>query len=103
MGRYFAHFLYTLRMRVHLRLKRSPLLLCGSLVLVCLGMTTAAGIAGAGGSAAEEPRMIEVTGQGAKYWPRWRGPSGQGMVAPGKYATTWTATTNTKWKISLPG
>ena len=30
---------------------------------------------------AENVRMVEVDGEGAKYWPRWRGPSGQGQVA----------------------
>ena len=38
-----------------------------------------------------DARMIEVTGDGAKYWPRWRGPSGQGLVAPGQYTETWNA------------
>ncbi len=94
---------YTLRMRVHVRLNRASLPLCAGLVLACAGLTTAAGIAGAGRSSAEEPRMIEVTGEGAKYWPRWRGPSGQGMVTPGKYSNTWTPSTMVKWKIALPG
>jgi outer membrane protein assembly factor BamB len=52
---------------------------------------------------AEEPKMIEVTGEGAKYWPRWRGPSGQGYVAPAKYANTWSPTRNVKWRVSMPG
>jgi outer membrane protein assembly factor BamB len=52
---------------------------------------------------AEEPRMIEVTGEGAKYWPRWRGPSGQGFVAPGTYANTWSPTRNVKWRVQVPG
>jgi outer membrane protein assembly factor BamB len=52
---------------------------------------------------AEEPRMIEVAGDGAKFWPRWRGPSGQGLVAPGKYTNTWTPTSNVKWRVALPG
>jgi hypothetical protein len=28
-------------------------------------------------------RMIPVEGEGAKYWSRWRGPSGQGLVSSG--------------------
>jgi outer membrane protein assembly factor BamB len=48
-------------------------------------------------------RMVEVTGEGARYWPRWRGPSGQGLVAPGKYANTWSPTSNVKWRSRLPG
>jgi outer membrane protein assembly factor BamB len=54
-------------------------------------------------SRAGDVRMIEVTGDGAKYWPRWRGPSAQGFVAPGRYANTWSPTTNVKWKVPLPG
>ena len=35
-------------------------------------------------------RMIEVAGEGAKYWPRWRGPSGQGHVPGGQYTDKWS-------------
>jgi outer membrane protein assembly factor BamB len=50
-----------------------------------------------------EVRMLSVTGEGAKYWPRWRGPSGQGYVAPGKYANTWAPSRNVKWRVAVPG
>lgn len=50
-----------------------------------------------------EVRMLAVTGEGAKYWPQWRGPSGQGYVAPGKYANTWSPTNNVKWRVPVPG
>lgn len=50
-----------------------------------------------------EVRMLSVTGEGAKYWPRWRGPSGQGYVAPGKYANTWAPNRNVKWRVAVPG
>jgi outer membrane protein assembly factor BamB len=50
-----------------------------------------------------EVRMLSVTGEGAKYWPRWRGPSGQGYVAPGKYANTWAPNRNFKWRVPVPG
>ena len=46
-------------------------------------------------------RMIEVVGEGAKYWPRWRGPSGQGEVT-GQYADTWSAKAGL-WKANVPG
>ena len=52
---------------------------------------------------ANDVRMVEVTGEGAKFWPRWRGPSGQGFVAAGKYSNTWSPTTNVKWRVKLPG
>jgi outer membrane protein assembly factor BamB len=50
-----------------------------------------------------EVRMLSVAGEGAKYWPRWRGPSGQGYVAAGKYANTWSPTRNVKWRVPVAG
>jgi len=54
-------------------------------------------------SRAGEVRMIEVTGEGAKFWPRWRGPSGQGLVAPGNYTNWWSPKERIKWKTAVPG
>src|SRR5262245_58046443 len=48
-------------------------------------------------------RMISVEGEGARYWPRWRGPSGQGLVSGTGYVDTWSATSNVVWKTRLPG
>lgn len=53
-------------------------------------------------AAPADVRMIEVAGEGARYWPRWRGPSGQGHVADGKYVDTWSASTGL-WKTAVPG
>ncbi|MBA2303541.1 MAG: PQQ-binding-like beta-propeller repeat protein [Acidobacteria bacterium] len=47
--------------------------------------------------------MIEVEGEGAKYWTRWRGPSGQGLVKDGKYTDKWSPTQGVKWKVPVPG
>jgi outer membrane protein assembly factor BamB len=47
--------------------------------------------------------MIEVEGEAAKYWTRWRGPSGQGIVKAGKYTDTWSPTKGIKWKVAVPG
>jgi len=47
--------------------------------------------------------MIAVQGEGARYWPRWRGPSGQGLVATTGYVDTWSATENIRWKTVVPG
>ena len=47
--------------------------------------------------------MVELTGEGAQYWPRWRGPSGQGIVSTGNYPDHWTATDNVLWRTSLSG
>ncbi len=47
--------------------------------------------------------MVEVAGEGAKFWPRWRGPSGQGIVTPGKYTNWWSPTARIKWRTAVPG
>jgi outer membrane protein assembly factor BamB len=53
----------------------------------------------------QEPavRMVADEGEGAKYWPRWRGPSGQGLATGSGYPDTWSATQNVLWKTAVPG
>jgi len=48
-------------------------------------------------------QMIGDTGEGAKYWARWRGPSGQGVVTGTGYPDSWSASENVKWKVPVPG
>ena len=47
--------------------------------------------------------MIAVPGEGGKYWPRWRGPSGQGLVAGSGYTDRWSDTENVVWSTEIPG
>jgi outer membrane protein assembly factor BamB len=47
--------------------------------------------------------MIAAEGEAAKFWSRWRGPSGQGVVADGSYVDSWSATENVVWKTQVPG
>ena len=47
--------------------------------------------------------MIEPGGEAQKYWPRWRGPSGQGYVKGSGYVDTWTDTQNVVWRAPVPG
>ena len=47
--------------------------------------------------------MVGDSGEGAKYWPRWRGPSGQGVVSGTGYPDSWSGTENVKWKVPVPG
>src|SRR5918995_3382858 len=54
-------------------------------------------------SAQAAVRLIEAEGESAKYWPRWRGPSGQGVVGTGRYPDTWSPTDGVKWKVPVPG
>jgi outer membrane protein assembly factor BamB len=78
-----------------------------SLALASLtGMALAAGAATLAPTlraAADAVAMIEVDGEGAKYWTRWRGPSGQGIVRTGKYRDKWSAAEGVKWKVAVPG
>jgi outer membrane protein assembly factor BamB len=47
--------------------------------------------------------MIVPQGEAQKYWPRWRGPSGQGHVTGSGYVDTWSDTQNVVWKVPVPG
>ena len=38
--------------------------------------------------------MVGDTGEAAKYWARWRGPSGQGLVTGTGYPDSWSSTEN---------
>ena len=38
-----------------------------------------------------------------KYWPFWRGPSGQGLVEGKGYPSTWSETENILWRVQVPG
>jgi outer membrane protein assembly factor BamB len=48
-------------------------------------------------------RMIADEGEGTKYWPRWRGPSGQGVASGTGYPDSWSATQGILWKSPVPG
>jgi outer membrane protein assembly factor BamB len=47
--------------------------------------------------------MIEPSGDGWSYWPRWRGPSGQELAEGDGYPDTWSETDHVLWKIEVPG
>lgn len=47
--------------------------------------------------------MLADEGEAAKYWPRWRGPSGQGLVSGAGYPDRWSATQNVRWRTQVPG
>ena len=72
-------------------------------------IAVAAAVALAGWSAArvtaQEPgvQMIATEDPGAAYWPRWRGPSGQGLVVGTGYPDTWSDTENVLWRTDVPG
>ena len=74
-----------------------------SLALVVGIVATATIPAPAAGQDNSSVRMVRPDGEGERYWPRWRGPSGQGVVDDTGYPDTWSATTNVLWKTSVPG
>ena len=45
--------------------------------------------------------MIAVEGEGAKYWPRWRGPSGQGLAVGSGYVDKWSDTVGVRTPFHL--
>ena len=71
-----------------------------ALVICCASLSAQPATAPA---PADNVRTIPVTGEGAQYWPRWRGPSGQGNVEGTGYVDTWSDTENVKWKVTVPG
>ena len=48
-------------------------------------------------------RMVPPEGDGARWWSRWRGPSGQGVVEGTGYPDRWSDTENVLWKVPVPG
>ncbi len=53
--------------------------------------------------AQDKVRIVPPDGDGAKYWSRWRGPSGQGLVKDGPFVDTWSNTDNVIWNTKVPG
>ena len=72
------------------------------LVVILAPLLTPAGRL-AGQAPADGVRMVADEGEAAKYWARWRGPSGQGLVSGTGYPDTWSATQNIGWKVAVPG
>ena len=48
-------------------------------------------------------QMVADEGEDARYWPRWRGPSGQGLVSGTGYPDTWSPNENVLWRTAVPG
>lgn len=71
-----------------------------------LTLTTGAPARGAVDAAPPDVRMIGVDSVAAKYWPRWRGPSGQGLVPDGAFPDRWSAggtNENIAWRVPVAG
>ena len=70
--------------------------------LLTLGMLSTIPVA-AGGQDDGGVHIVPPDGDGGRHWPRWRGPSGQGVVEGTGYPDTWSDTTNVRWKTAVPG
>ena len=57
----------------------------------------------AAGPSPDDVRLIPAEGEAARYWPRWRGPSGQGHAAGTGYTDAWSNTDHVKWRVAVPG
>ena len=68
-----------------------------------VGLSTCASTSARPQGADQSVGMVAVAGEGANYWTRWRGPSGQGLVAGGGYPDRWSETDNVVWRTSVPG
>ncbi len=66
-----------------------------------LAFVVALSVVAPGYTPVDDVVMIAVEGEGAKYWPRWRGPSGQGLAMDSGYVDKWSETENVKWKTKL--
>ena len=56
-----------------------------------------------GAGAPDDVEIVPPDGSGKNFWPRWRGPSGQGIVNGSGYPETWSATENVQWQVRVPG
>ncbi len=79
---------------------RSPSSRLGIGILAAAGLLVSPAFVG---SSAAQVRMVVPDGEAQQYWPRWRGPSGQGLVEGTGYPDTWSDTQNVIWKARVPG
>jgi outer membrane protein assembly factor BamB len=77
--------------------------LLGTAVAIGLGLGVGFGTASIEGQESDRVMMIPVEGEGANYWPRWRGPSGQGLINGDDYTDTWSETENVIWRTPVGG
>ena len=78
-------------------MRRAQIVLGAGLLLTALASGPATVLAQTG------VRMVPPPNAGERFWPRWRGPSGQGVVEAGGYVDTWSETANVRWRVPVPG
>ena len=75
---------------------------CSFIFFFLLALWLAPSVSGAGLST-DGVAMINGTSDADQFWPRWRGPSGQGWGSNHSYSDTWSETENVQWRIEVPG
>src|SRR5437868_1825607 len=75
----------------------------GALGFIALLQLLSHGPCGRQAHAGDSVYMVPAAGDGNKYWPRWRGPSSQGLAGSGDYPDTWSDSQNVLWKADLAG
>ena len=74
--------------------------LFGGSILLCLAASASSAT---GQQASDSVSMILPDEDGMRYWSRWRGPSGHGLVDGTAYPDTWSDTDHVLWKVNVPG
>ena len=76
---------------------------CLSLAAIAAGLMLLPPLQLGGQQPSPAVQMVADAGESARYWARWRGPSGQGIVSGSGYPDSWSGTENVKWKVPVPG
>ena len=71
------------------------------LALVCSLCLLGPPSGGARAQVSQDGSVAMIAASGS--WPRWRGPSGQGLAADSGYPDTWSDTQNVLWRVRVPG
>jgi len=83
----------------------NPIRVLWGLLMCAAMMLPGADAQGPGGRAMSDVpvAMVVPEGEAMKYWTRWRGPSGQGLVEGLEYPDSWSEADNVMWKVKVPG
>lgn len=72
--------------------------------LFAIGLGTTLSGSEPGAESGANVRIVMPEGDYAKNWPRWRGPTGQGLaLSSDDYLDQWSDTQNVLWKVKVPG
>ncbi|HEX4997689.1 MAG TPA: PQQ-binding-like beta-propeller repeat protein [Terriglobia bacterium] len=74
-----------------------------SALVILAGLAALAAAPAPGAQESQSVQIIPVDGEAGRYWTRWRGPSGQGLVSGGSYPDQWSDKENILWKTPLTG